>query len=747
MKHLDGEILRSNKSSALNECNGDGREMSHWLREQLESSGVLSIIEPYWKSLYKQNEASKSKMPPFFSGAKTYYIWLSDWGRFMIERSANNQKSIYRELFFATRSALRSEVGLVVIEFLFPYLILDAICFGDELDKRTVLNELTSPLTVFSSNYMPLLELQKSISIVFSTIKVFQWWSENEIEAQRVDRSSSPVCTNDISDQHQWPTEISLVQISELLDNISLDACSQAAEFVGMFAQSVYFLEVGSRKKEAQIMDDFATCTKPLTHNNYRIDTQNKHCVSAMHTLSMNLGRAHRLFSELDDQYSMAGIANCRSDTTIMDQILEKKACNDWDSVLRLCELSSQLGDGSSKSNVQNIRQLKAVSMLKLGQIESALDFAFSVMNNPSSVDEEANPKSNEKNATIVPCAIEASWRLGRWDLLQTIIFSNTAKSVNHGLNTSDFESRYNFHLGCAMLSLREHDTQSLYASIREGREAIIPCLSVVANENYPRALPYLTKLQILQEIESASRLLSHNKDVQMYSEDHLKQSLGSVHPQISISMDSIAVRLAMSSIISDKNLQTSLWLTAGKLARKDGLFQIAESYLSHAYSIYQENRSNLNYESNVVHCELYGPEIKLQMAKVKHSNGETTVAIRMLTSQAFEELILNSDDKELSKAIKKLSAENRLLEVGRTGLQSTQWLVESGLKSGSEAIHRYKVLTMMLPDWERGKNFIFNNIRSNFRYLIKLSLHLFTQLIINLQNILIPLLLLELMS
>jgi serine/threonine-protein kinase ATR len=698
--------MRSNESSALNENDGDGREMSHWLREQLESSGVLSIIEPYWKSLYKQNEASKSKMPPFFSGAKTYYIWLSDWGRFMIERSANNQKSIYRELFFATRSALRSEVGLVVIEFLFPYLILDAICFGDELDKRTVLNELSCALTTFSNNYMPILELQKSISLVFSTIKVFQWWSENEIEAQRVDRSSPSVRTDDISDKHQWPTDISLVQISELLDNISLDACSQAAEFVGMFAQSVYFLEVGSRKKEAQTIDDFATHTKPVLHDNYRINAQNKHCVSAMHTFRMNLGRAHRLFSELDDQYSMAGIANCRSDTTILDQILEKKACKDWDSVLRLCELSPQLENRSSKSNIQNIRQLKAFSMLKLGQIESALNFALSVTDN-----EEANPTYTEEHATLVPCAIEASWRLGRWDLLQKIIFSNAAKSLKHGLSSFDFESRYNFHLGCAMLSLREHDTQSLFASIREGREAIIPSLSVVANENYPRALPYLTKLQVLQEIESACQLLSDNKDVTRYSEDYLKQFLGSVHPQITTSMDSIAVRLAISSIISDKSLQTSLWLTAGKLARKDGLYQIAESYLSHAYSIYQETRSNLNYDRNLLHCGLHGPEIKLQMAKVKHANGETTAAIRMLTSQAFEELILISDENDLSRAVEKLSAEHRLLETGRTGLQSTQWLVESGLKSGSEAIRRYKVLTIMLPDWERGKNFIFSNM------------------------------------
>lgn len=707
MKHLDGEILRSDEQSGLIQRDGDRKEMSHWLKEQLESSSVLSIIEPYWTSLYKQNEASASKMPPFFSTAKSYYSWLADWARFMIERSANNHKSIYRELFFATRSALRSDVGLGVIEFLLPYLILDAMCFGDELDKSTVLDELICTLTTSVNPGMPMLELQKSISLVFSTIKVFQWWSENEIEerhkAQRVDRaSSSSLCVDDISDTHQWPTEESLSQIGEILDNISLDTCSQAAEYVGMFAQSIYFLEVDSRKKEAQSLYDLAIHTKQIRNHTLGTDVQNENYVSAIHTSGMNLGRAHRLFSELDDRNSMGGIANCRSDRNMMDQILEKKACEDWESVFRLCELASQLEDDSCKSHENIIRHLQAFSLLRLGKIESALMFSSSFTANPC-VGNEVEQKSVVEKLALVPCAIEASWRLGRWDLLQSMICSLTTKDVKR-LNTSDFESRYNFHLGCAMLSLRKKESQSLSKSIREGRDAIIPSLSVVANENYPRALPFLSKLQILQEIESAGRILSNTEHASTLSDDDLKQSLSSVQPQIDLSMEIIAVRLAISSMMSDKYLQTSLWLTAGRLARKDGLYHIAESFLSHAHSIYNNIQIGSRDKNEMLLRGSNRSEIMLQMAKVKHANGEITEAIRILTSQAFEDFLLIEDTNELSKAIQQFSDENRLLEIGRIGLQSTQWMVDCGLRSGSVAIRRYKVLTRMLPDWERGK-------------------------------------------
>jgi hypothetical protein len=226
----------------------------------------------------------------------------------------------------------------------------------------------------------------------------------------------------------------------------------------------------------------------------------------------------------------------------------------------------------------------------------------------------------------------------------------------------------------------------------------------VVANENYPRALPFISKLQILQEIESAGRILSNTEHASTLSDDDLKQSLSSVQPQIDLSMETIAVRLAISSIMSDKHLQTSLWLTAGRLARKDGLYHIAESFLSHAHSIYNNIQTGTSDKNEMLLRGSNGSEIMLQMAKVKHANGEITEAIRILTSQAFEDFLLIEDTDELSKAVQQFSDENMLLEIGRIGLQSTQWMVDCGLKSGSDAIRRYKVLTRMLPDWERGK-------------------------------------------
>jgi hypothetical protein len=47
---------------------------------------------------------------------------------------------------------------------------------------------------------------------------------------------------------------------------------------------------------------------------------------------------------------------------------------------------------------------------------------------------------------------------------------------------------------------------------------------------------------------------------------------------------------------------------------------------------------------------------------------------------------------------------EDETIEVfAKSALQSTQWMVEGGLKSGSEIMSRFRTLHRLAPKWEKG--------------------------------------------
>ena len=83
---------------------------------------------------------------------------------------------------FPLRSAIRSQAGIGIIEFLPPLLILDSTCFGENHVKDSSLTELRNALSVKTDqNKMPKAEQQKSITTVFMVIKTLKAWFDDKI--------------------------------------------------------------------------------------------------------------------------------------------------------------------------------------------------------------------------------------------------------------------------------------------------------------------------------------------------------------------------------------------------------------------------------------------------------------------------------------------------------------------------------------------------------------------------------------
>jgi serine/threonine-protein kinase ATR len=691
-------------------------------------------------ALYQiQKEASKGKNPPFFKESTSYYNWLSAWGRFMIESSHKNDKSRYNDLFYACRSAIRSEAGIGILEFLLPLLVLDTICFGGDAGRVATADEMRGVLSCCLNGHkaMDKMELQKAIAVVFMIIETFQSWADVEIEdrfsSQRSSKSYNPRETRnskDLEEKSDWPSEISVELIGELLKKIKLSLCAKAAAHAGMFAQSLRFLEVQARKSNANDLYD-ATVSIGIDDKE-SIKPVTSHLPHTSYGQGIDLSLAHLLFGELNDCDSMNAVSKCRRQPDIIENIREKEAYTDWDGVLRLCEQASQIrllqknkeehmhnyirtNSRNTESEYLDIAYLKA--LLELGQLDSAFNQVRGML---PVAHEGGKPtfrlcNENVSMDLLVPYAVQASWRLSRWDALaQLLNVSSPNNSDWKTIQKVDLDGQYNMALGRSMLNLHKKNETGVMDALENARKAIIPPLSVVARENYIRTYPYLLKLHCLREIEDSCGVLCQSNSSDEISKQFInltemdwgwKARLDTAGTNTSASIHIITTRLALARLSSNLPIEASLWLDAGKRARKGGLYHVAENCLSHADAIYQHLQAKCLDEgaSSMAHLNIRASEVSLQLAKIKHSMGKSTEALLMVRQEDFD-LLQTKTDESRSKAVDILKKDGRLEFFARRALQATEWMVESGLKSGSEVMARYRLLNDISPGWERGR-------------------------------------------
>ncbi len=692
-----------------------------------------------------QLESSKGRSPPFFNESTSYFTWLSTWTRFMVETSHSNEKSRYSALFYACRAAIRSEAGIGIMEFLLPLLVLDTICFGDEFDRNAAVMEINQVLSSCTDGekIMEKMELQKSVAVVFMVIETFQSWADKEIEekfsSQRAGKSSTAKQTrsSDEEEKSNWPADDSVMFIENFLKAIPLSQCAKAATVVGMYSQALRFSEIEVRKKN--VRDHYEAVISNDIDENCNLNPSVNHSLSSSYEEDMDLGLVHYLLGELNDCDSMNAVSKLRKQQAIMEDIREKEADADWDGVLKLCEQASQTGCYHTEKNTDmfsclgpsmdnkekdhlSTAYLKA--LLELGLLDSVLNRVRGML--PSS-DASSTTTLHLNNdgvslGLLIPHAVQASWRLSRWDTLdQLLTHEKEGQEV-------DLEGQYNIAFGKAMLALHRKNHSDVMSSLTAARKAIIPSLSVAARENYIRTYPYFLKLHCLREVEDSCSVLclpENNDNVHLQYVNHTNTDWGwearlnTVGTNTSASINIIQTRLALTRMSSNKTTETeaSLWLEAGKKARKSGLYDVAENYLSHADAAFQCLQTNATTQSTLLtNClDINASEVRLQLAKIKHAMGKSTEALLMVKQKDFDALLVNKKSTELmEKVVDKMREDDKPNNFLRIALQATEWMVESGLKSGSEVIARYKLLNKMLPNWERGKNFSLQRLTLN---------------------------------
>lgn len=317
-----------------------------------------------------------------------------------------------------------------------------------------------------------------------------------------------------------------------------------------------------------------------------------------------------------------------------------------------------------------------------------------------------------EEKEKLKPFASEAAWRLGRWDELEALV---TPESESGSLPPDDL---FQIHLGRTMLNLHKCSEQNVARSIRDARMAVMESLSSAGRESYSRAYDHIVRLQVLSELEDCTPILCGPRTEKMLTD------LSSVtylweRRLVPVSTKSVPAimnsRLAVTRLAGDKALEGTLFVSSGTRARRSGALNIAQSAFAQAQSVMDsmkrtERPGQLKY---TLHMEL---------ARLKYEAGENAAALRML-GQGNLEVLLDDDEEErrrkaVARAVSIVEPDSQLEVLSETrteetqlvnffvvtALQSTQWMMDGGLKGAGEMMSRFRTINKIAPDFEQGK-------------------------------------------
>ncbi|XP_074547648.1 serine/threonine-protein kinase ATR [Halichoeres trimaculatus] len=303
-------------------------------------------------------------------------------------------------------------------------------------------------------------------------------------------------------------------------------------------------------------------------------------------------------------------------------------------------------------------------SMLGLGQLSTVITQVNGVLANKHQWKSELNTYR-----------VEAAWKLGKWDLLEDYLSSDSQSST------------WGVRLGQLLLSAKKQDTESFNEKLKVVRKEQVVPLSAASYEcgTYQRGYEYIVRLHMLSELEHTFTELQKQRESSTPSlsqlpphwSDRLEMTQNSFRAKEPV----LALRRALLSL-GTQPLSTELvgecWLQSARVARKAGHHQTAFNAL-------------LNAENTHL------AELVTEKAKWLWSKGDVHQALIVLqkgVAQCFP------DDQPLTDPRSLQTKSKAMLLVGR-------FMEETANFESNAIMKAYKDVTHLLPEWEDGNFYL----------------------------------------
>jgi len=669
-----------------------------WSRSgQLSSARYVHDDQDYLSHFHQTDKALK--LPPFFETSSSYFGWLSSWCRYMALRSFELKPSKWSELFHACASAMRTPVGVSITEYLLPFVILDRLCFGDGNDEQVVVKELCSALTFCeaSEKRVPHSERQKVVKTILDVIDVLQYWNEKETESKRTKNKKK---TDAQMGWENWPVEESIMRINDVLTAVPLSLQAVSARKVGMHARSLRLFELLAR---SNIVDTVFNGKAP----NHVKWTRSR---AAGDCGNLWIEQVKEVLGALNDNDTISCLMDNERKldplSRLWGSIKHKEAYCNWDGALQDYERALQLYGSSDRNPV--IFQAGALRcLLELGHFDS-------VVNQANGLVRQGNQAGDETIQESLPIAIEASWRLGNWESLSSLL--EEAESIG-------LQDKFEVLQGNLINNLKRQQYKKASLHLQAARMAVMDSLTVSASEGHERAYGDFVRLQSLTECEDVYDWLSQSKSPELgvlIDQKELAWNRRLANMSHSGVSSVLNTRIVLARLAGDASFEADLFLRMGSLARADGDIGMSANALAQAEAVIRRH-GDTGQGSNIL-------KLHLQLATLKHSSGDCSAALRMLQSEKIGTLTGLEGVEARSEAVKcmnnifgdsqmQVSEDEMLLLFAKSSLRSNLWMIEGGLKSGSEIMSRFRTLHKVAPKFHEG-TFSFLVVYLIFRFL-----------------------------
>ncbi|KAJ3161128.1 serine/threonine-protein kinase M1 [Geranomyces michiganensis] len=609
------------------------------------SPAVRKTIRPFINAKYTQLPISlKGRDYPIFSPHDSFNEWVQFLTVDLIIKSHGERaQQVFK---ICTNLVIKGDIN--VAQYLLPHLILNALVGGTKNQTGEIRAEFMAVLSGASERDGPANETRVlCCQTIFSLVDhLTKWLRMRRRDAARL-RVSVARRQNRSIEETDVEDDPSAKQIEQFLSLIPQSVMADASSFCKAYARALMHFENHIRLQRA-ISDDERALLPLYAH-------------------------LQRLYSHLDEPDGMEGIATMLATPTLEQQILEHESAGRWTDAQTCYELSLQTDPDNFDHHVGLINCLK-----NLGHLETLLTHVRGTAS--------LHP---QWSSNLNSYAIEAAWRLGSWDTLESLL-------------EKPYGARFETSIGALLHAGRVNDTDRYQTELRQARYSLIADVAAASMESYRRGYDCMVKLHMLHEIasvvDSAIPLDEEGLDTRFAiwksrldatkPSYRIREPILSLRRIISQEVGSVVSASLSSSLTESLNLQRGLfWLQTTKAFRKAGHLQAAyngilQASRLHAPDVHRE-RAKLHWEQRQPHRAMFELRSKLEIF-------DRGVGGNM---QGGESLGQNTGVFDATRA--------------KTQLLLSRWTEETSTLDSALITAQYKAVTEVQPNWEKGNYYL----------------------------------------
>lgn len=602
---------------------------------------VLEIITPLLHSKYKNSSEKRhpSFSKPIFcsSYGQTFKSWITHWS---IDLLTKIKHPMARKVFESCKMIMLHDLNVAI--YLLPRILIYVLLDGSKEEVSEVRNEL---LEVLNScrNFQPRQNnicdqsdmSHLSAQVIFSCLDYLTKWirKKQNIVAFPATRCSAKGKSRVELDQEKYLTPIRI-----FMDSIPKDLLAKASFYCQAYTRSLMHLEEFLRIKEKN-------------------DLQ--------HQLNFLQG----IFIALDEPDGVAGVAaSRRTELAIEDQIALHENNGRYHDALACYEHAVVV----DSENIDHHHGLLRC-LLELDQPSIALTYAMGITARQPNWTDQMNKYE-----------VEAAWKLGQWDNLATFLDASEHTDRNWVVN-----------VGQILLATKNKDQTTVLKHLKIAKNDLMVPLSAASMENgaYQRGYQSILRLHMLTEIEHSLKtmfniggneteiILQSLFDTWSSRADAVQSSLRCVEPLFKLRRSIFGLMIDQQNDKRSEAMKLEVgkcWLKSAKLARMNGHFQSAYSFLLDA------SKYNL--------CEVY-----YEKAEWFWGKGDAEQAI--ITLQKGIELFY-PDMSDLKSSSSQEAMQMRY-ECAKLKLLLTRYSEESASLDSESIIKMYRKVVGLAPEWE----------------------------------------------